>query len=343
MSKQILIISPSWIGDCVMTQPMLRRLHELSDCEIDVFAPKFSQAVFARMPEIRTILDNPFAHGALALKQRYQVGKALGKRGYEQVIVLPGSLKSGFIAWATGIQTRTGYVGESRYFLLNDIRRLDKQQLPLMVDRYTALAHPSQEAFTGHSSQPKLTIDAENQQQILNKLNLNTDKPILAFCPGAEYGSAKRWPATHFAQTAQHFLQQGWQIWLFGSQKDAAIAEAIQQHSGSQCVNLCGKTTLNESMDLLALAQFVVCNDSGLMHLSAALDRPLLALYGSTSAEHTPPLHPQAQTLSLDLTCSPCFERTCPQGHTNCLYQLLPEKVITHIENHCSGSLKEHA
>lgn len=332
MSKQILVISPSWIGDCVMTQPMLRRLHELSDCEIDVFAPQFSQAVFRRMPEIRNILDNPFAHGALQLKQRYQIGKDLGKRGYHQVIVLPNSLKSGLIAWATGIKIRTGYVGESRYFLLNDIRRLDKQKLPLMVDRYTALAHPSQDAFTGNSSQPKLMVDTNNQQHILNKLGLNTDKPILAFCPGAEYGPAKRWSPNYFAQTAQHFLQKGWQVWLFGSQKDATIAEEIQHYSGSQCVNLCGKTALNESIDLLALATFVVCNDSGLMHLSAALDRHLVALYGSTSAEHTPPLSPKAHILSLNLDCAPCFERQCPKGHTNCLQQLLPEKVITLIE-----------
>ncbi|MCI4102127.1 lipopolysaccharide heptosyltransferase II, partial [Klebsiella pneumoniae] len=133
MSIKILIISPSWIGDCVMPQPLFRRLKELHPgCTIDVFAPKWSMAVFERMPEVNEILENPFGHGALELKRRWRVGRDLGRRGYDQVIVLPGSLKSAVIALATGIGKRTGYVGESRYFLLNDIRRLDKERLPLM-------------------------------------------------------------------------------------------------------------------------------------------------------------------------------------------------------------------
>ena len=153
MAKKILVLSPSWIGDCVMTQPMLRRLSELHpDCVIDVFAPKWSQAVYRRMDEVNEILDNPFGHGALQLRERWRVGRMLGKRGYDQVIATAGSLKMGFLAFATGIKQRTGYVGEQRYGLLNDIRKLDKAALPLMVDRYTALAHESQAAFDGHSS-----------------------------------------------------------------------------------------------------------------------------------------------------------------------------------------------
>lgn len=329
MGKQILIISPSWIGDCIMTQPLYRRLHELhSGCEIDVFAPKWSQAVFARMPEIRHILDNPFGHGALALKERWRIGRELGQRGYDQVIVLPGSLKSAIIARATGIKQRTGYVGESRYLLLNDIRKLDKTALPLMVDRYTALAHPSQADFNGISSQPRLHIQAANQQAALLQYGLNTTQPILAFCPGAEYGPAKRWPANYFAQTARHYAAQGWQIWLFGSHKDAPIATEIQQLSGGVCVDLCGKTDLAQAIDLLALANGVVCNDSGLMHVAAALNRKLVAVYGSSSPNHTPPLSDDARIASLNLPCSPCFKRECPFGHTNCLNQLQPEKII---------------
>lgn len=334
MSKKILIISPSWIGDCIMTQPLFRRLHELNQgCEIDVFAPKWSQAVFARMPEVNAILDNPFAHGALALRERWRVGKQLGRRGYQQVIVLPGSLKSGLIAWATGIKQRTGYVGESRYILLNDIRKLDKQQLPLMVDRYTALAHPSQADFDGVSSSPRLRVDVEHQQAALNKYGLSTAKPILAFCAGAEFGAAKRWLPEHYAAVARYYAAKDWQIWLFGSPKDAPIAADIQRFSGSLCVDLCGQTNLAEAMDLLALADGVVCNDSGLMHLAAALGRKLVAVYGSTSPQHTPPLSPQARIASLNLECSPCFQRECPLGHTNCLRQLQPERVIDLLQS----------
>lgn len=328
MSKKILIISPSWIGDCVMTQPLYRRLRELyPGCTIDVFAPKWSMAVFERMPEVNDILENPFGHGALDLKKRWQVGRELGKRGYDQVIVLPGSLKSAVIALATGIKQRTGYVGESRYLLLNDIRKLDKAALPLMVDRYTALAHPSQAEFDGHSSQPLFQIEPAGQQAALAKHGLNTDKPITAFCPGAEYGPAKRWPAQHFAGLARDYLAQGRQIWLFGSQKDFEIAEEINRLSDGLCVNLCGKTSLAEAIDLLACADNVVCNDSGLMHLAAALDRKLAAVYGSSSPDHTPPLSDKAEIVTLNLDCSPCFQRECPLGHTDCLNKIQPQMV----------------
>ncbi|MCF7522103.1 lipopolysaccharide heptosyltransferase II [Neisseria sp. ZJ106] len=328
MSKKILIISPSWIGDCVMTQPLLSRLHTLyPDCVIDVFAPKWSMAVFERMPQVREILENPFAHGTLDLKKRWQLGRELGHRGYDQVIVLPGSLKSALIALATGIRRRTGYVGESRYFLLNDIRKLDKAALPLMVDRYTALAYPTQAEFDGYSGYPKFSVNPESRRSALAKYGLDTEKPVLAFCPGAEFGPAKRWSARYFAELARRYSVQGWQVWLFGSQKDFEIADEINRFSDGLCVNLCGKTSLAEAIDLLSCAETVVCNDSGLMHLAAALDRKLVAVYGSSSADHTPPLSDKAEIVSLNLDCSPCFKRECPLGHTDCLNRLTPDMI----------------
>lgn len=327
MTKQILIISPSWIGDCVMTQPLYRRLHQRHPgCAIDVFAPKWSMAVFERMPEIRRVLENPFGHGALELKKRWQTGRELGQMGYDQVIVLPGSFKSAIIARASGIKQRTGYVGESRYPLLNDIRKLDKAALPLMVDRYTALAYPKG-AFDGTSDNPSLTVDPASVAAARDKHGLNDPRPIVAFCPGAEYGPAKRWPAQHFAGLAKLYAAQGWQIWLFGSQKDAAIADEINRFSDGLCVNLCGKTNLAEAIDLLSLADTVVCNDSGLMHLAAALGCRVLAVYGSSSPHHTPPLSPRAEIISLNLECSPCFKRECPLGHTDCLNRITPQTV----------------
>ena len=329
MSKNILIISPSWIGDCVMTQPLYRRLHELHPgCRIDVFAPKWSMAVFERMPEINQILENPFAHGALRLRERWRLGKELARRGYDQVIVLPGSFKSALIARAGGIAQRTGYVGESRYPLLNDIRKLDKAALPLMVDRYTALAYPKCVPFEPRRNDfPRLAVSAAASETAMQAHGLDNARPIAAFCPGAEYGPAKRWPPRHFAALAKRYAAEDYQIWLFGSAKDHETAEEVQRLSGSLCTNLCGRTSLSEAIDLLALAQIVVCNDSGLMHLAAALSRPLAAVYGSSSPEHTPPLSPHAQVVSLHLECSPCFKRECPLGHTDCLNKLEPELV----------------
>ncbi|WP_373740241.1 lipopolysaccharide heptosyltransferase II [Neisseria sp.] len=328
MSEKILIISPSWIGDCVMTQPLYRRLKTLRPgCTIDVFAPKWSMAVFERMPEVNEVIENPFGHGALRLGERIRTGRELGRRGYSQVIVLPGSLKSAVIAAATGIKRRTGYVGESRYLLLNDIRKLDKTALPLMVDRYTALAHPSQADFDGHSDHPSFHINPESVAAALAKHGLHLDKPVLAFCPGAEYGPAKRWPPRHFAALARRYAARGWQVWLFGSQKDFAAAEEINTLSDGLCTNLCGQTSLSEAIDLLAQAQAVVCNDSGLMHLAAALGRNIAAVYGSSSPDHTPPLSRTAEIVTLKLDCSPCFKRECPLGHTDCLNGIPPQMV----------------
>ncbi len=332
MSIKILIISPSWIGDCVMTQPLFRRLKELHPgCTIDVFAPKWSMAVFERMPEVNEILENPFGHGALELKRRWRVGRDLGRRGYDQVIVLPGSLKSAVIALATGIAKRTGYVGESRYFLLNDIRRLDKERLPLMVDRYTALAHPSQEDFDGHSGFPSFPL-MNGGGKFLSKPLAWILESLFRLLSGAEFGPAKRWPTRYFAELGKHYSAAGWQVWLFGSQKDDEIAEEINCLSDGMCVNLCGKTDLSQAMDLLSLADTVVCNDSGLMHLAAALGRKVVAVYGSSSPTHTPPLSDRAKIVSLHLECSPCFKRECPLGHTDCLNRLYPEKIVQAVE-----------
>lgn len=328
---RILIIAPSWIGDCVMTQPLLRRLHEHhSDAVIDVFAPAWSEPVYARMPEVAQTLANPFGHGAVELKARWQLGKSLHHR-YQQAIVLPGSLKSALIPFAAKIPKRTGYVGESRYFLLNDIRKLDKAALPLMVDRYTALADPANTPFSPPNYQPNLAINEQSRAQALAALGLNHECPMVAFCPGAEYGPAKRWPASHFADLAQRYIEEGAQVWLFGSSKDAPIGEEIlaqlSPKARAYCRNLCGQTNLSQAIDLLSLAVYVVCNDSGLMHLAAALDRPISAIYGSSSPTHTPPLSPQAKIISLNLECSPCFERVCPLGHTHCLTQLSAQQV----------------
>lgn len=329
MSKKILIISPSWIGDCVMTQPLYRRLRKLHpNCQIDVFAPASTKAVFERMAEVNNIIDNPFGHGALSLRERWRVGRELGQKGYEQVIVLPNSLKSAIVAWATGVKQRTGYVGEGRYVLLNDLHRLDKQTLYLMVDRYTALAHDKLADFRG-SAYPVLQIDSAKQQAALNKHQLNQNKPIMILCAGAEFGTAKQWLPEHFAAVARHYLAQNWQIWLLGSPKDHATSEHINTMTDGACVNLCGQTTLGEAIDLLACADGVVGNDSGLMHIAAAVGVKTVAVYGSTDPKHAPPLSDTARLASLNLACSPCVKRECPLGHHDCMKQLLPNKIIS--------------
>ncbi len=324
-----LIVAPSWIGDTIMAQPLFARLHaKYPGLQLDALAPRWVAPVLARMAEISELIDSPFGHGQLALKPRWRLARQLAAGNYDAVYVLPNSLKSALIPFLAGIPRRIGFTGESRYGLINVRHTLDKTALPLMVERFAQLAEAPGAALPKPIFHPKIRSTATDQQRTLAELGLERPSRIVAFCPGAEYGPAKRWPATHFAALAKSLAAQGCAIWLFGSPKDHAVAEEIAQLAPGLCSNLCGATSLAQAVDLLALANLVVCNDSGLMHVAAALDRPLVTLYGSSSPGFTPPLSDQADILSLKLECSPCFKRECPLGHLDCLNKLSPEMVL---------------
>ncbi|MBV8464989.1 MAG: lipopolysaccharide heptosyltransferase II [Burkholderiales bacterium] len=327
MTDRILIIAPAWVGDCVMAQPLYRRLKEYRpDAHITVMAPDWTLPLLDRMPEVDATLHNPFGHGALKIGKRWRLGRSL-KGQYDQVIVLPNSYKSALVPWFARVPKRTGFVGESRYGLLNDARTLDTKALPQMVERFAVLAEPAGKRLPRPVPAPHLSIDPKSRATALQQLGLVHDKPVAAFCPGAEYGPAKRWPARHFAELAKRLLSQGYDVWLFGSNKDQSETGEIARLAGGGVVDLAGRTTLSQAIDLLSLADFVITNDSGLMHVAAALERPLVALYGSSSPEFTPPLSERAEVATLDLECSPCFERTCPLKHFDCLEKLQPDLV----------------
>lgn len=327
----ILIIGPSWVGDMVMAQTLfvcLKRQHP--DCQIDVLAPEWSRPLLERMPEVREALSFPLGHGAFELATRRRIGQQLRGR-YDQAILLPNSLKSALVPYFAGIPKRTGWRGEMRFGLLNDIRSLDKARYPLMIERFMALAHAPGAELPKPYPEPRLAIDPASRDAALERFGLSLDRPVLALCPGAEFGEAKRWPAEHYAAVADARLRQGWQVWLFGSQKDAPGGEEIREWVTpgfeEDVCNLAGRTSLAEAIDLLSCASAVVSNDSGLMHVAAALDRPLVAVYGSTSPGFTPPLASQVEVVRLGLECSPCFDRTCRFGHYDCLRLLQPSLV----------------
>ncbi|MGB8241355.1 MAG: lipopolysaccharide heptosyltransferase II [Azonexus sp.] len=324
-----LIVAPSWIGDTIMAQPLFARLHaRYPGLQLDALAPRWVAPVLQRMDEITGVVDSPFGHGQLSLKVRWRLARQLAARGYDTVYVLPNSLKSALLPFMAGIPHRVGFTGESRYGLINIRHDLDKAALPLMVERFAQLAEDSGAALQKPVSYPKIRSTAADQEKTLSELKLERPPRIAAFCPGAEFGPAKRWPAAHFAALARMLADAGYAIWLFGSPKDHAVADEIAQLAPGLCRNLCGATTLGQAVDLLALADLVVCNDSGLMHVAAALGRPIVALYGSSSPGFTPPLSDQATILSLNLDCSPCFKRECPLGHLDCLNKLSPGQVF---------------
>ncbi len=333
MKASILVIAPSWVGDAVLAQPLFKRLHERHrELTLDVLAPPWTCALFARMPEIHAAIESPFGHGELALRRRYALGRSLAPRRYSQAIVLPNSFKSALIPFFAAIPRRTGFVGEARWRLLNDARRLEPQALPLMAERFALLAENAGDPVKRPLAAARLSVDDAQRRATLAKLGLALRRPVAVLCPGAEYGPAKRWPPNYFAELARMLSLAGLDVWLAGSANDAAIGDEIVSMSGNSCINLCGKSTLAEAIDLLSCAALVVSNDSGLMHVAAALDKPLIAIYGSSSPAFTPPLSARAHIVRLDLPCSPCFERVCPLGHFNCMRQLMPEHILKQID-----------
>ena len=329
---KILIVSPNWIGDALLAQPLLARLREKRPgAVIDALAPEWTAPVLRRMPEIGEVIETPFRHGELALGERWRLGRALRLRGYDEAVVLPNTFKSALVPFFAGIPHRTGFVGELRYGVLTRTHRLDEKALPLMAGRYAQLAEVPGTRPALPLPRVRLRVDEANLATALGRLGLSRAKPVAAFCPGAEYGPSKRWPARHFAELARRLAARGRAIWLFGSGKDAEIGEEILRLSGGAANNLCGKTDLASAIDLLSLAEVAVSNDSGLMHVAAAVGVPVVALYGSSSPEHTPPLSPNARLVKTGIECSPCFARECPLGHFKCMNELLPEHVLREI------------
>jgi len=324
---KILIFGPAWVGDMVLAQSLFKVLKTRHpDCIIDVAAPAWTMPLLERMPEVNQGIALTFMHGELALWQRIQFGRKLKNQGYTQAILLTNSFKSAIIAFAAGIPRRTSFLGEMRYGLVNDIRPLDKTRLVRTVDRFVALGL-DKGITIAEIPNPTLIADKTQAIKILEKLNASAQGKILGLCPGAEYGEAKRWPAEYYAQVANEALGKGWQVWLFGSEKDIPVTAQINQLSKNRCLDLGGKTKLGVAIDLMSLCDSVISNDSGLMHVAAALGKSLTAIYGSSDPHHTPPMSAKATVLYLGLECSPCFERVCPLGHLNCLRQIKPEQV----------------
>ena len=340
-AAKILVVGPSWIGDMVMSQSLYIYLRQSRPgVVIDVLAPPWSEPILARMPEVNRTITIPVGHGALGLGKRRRLAVQLRAENYQQAILLSNSAKSALIPWLARIPRRTGWRGEMRYVLLNDMRKLDEAALPLMVERFLALGGERGAPLPGTIPAPRLHVDTAQVEACRASFGLAPDKPVLALCPGAEFGPAKCWPVEYYVEIARQYLERGWQVALYGSANDRAVTGRIWQQCGAHalCFDLAGRTGLAEAVDLLSLSALVLSNDSGLMHIASSLGLPLLVIYGPTSASFTPPLSEYADVIMPDIDCAPCFQRECPLGHHRCMRDTLPAQVAAKLDALVAGS-----
>ncbi|CDG23256.1 ADP-heptose--LPS heptosyltransferase 2 [Xenorhabdus poinarii G6] len=339
---KILVIGPSWVGDMMMSQSLYRTLKALyPHADIDVMAPAWCRPLLAKMPEVNQALAMPLGHGALALGERRRLGFTLRENKYDHAYVLPNSFKSALIPFFANIPRRTGWRGEMRYGLLNDIRVLNKRAFPLMVQRYVALAYEgknirSADDFPHPLLWPQLSVNDEDIAESTSAFNIADHRPIIGFCPGAEFGPAKRWPHYHYATLAEQLItEKGYQILLFGSDKDHPAGEDIRtllsDEARENCLNLAGKTSLEQAVNIIAGCDAIVTNDSGLMHVAAALNRPLVALYGPSSPDFTPPLSNKAEIIRLITGYHKIRKGDSDGGYHQSLIDIQPAMVLSSL------------
>ncbi|MAA73508.1 MAG: lipopolysaccharide heptosyltransferase II [Salinisphaeraceae bacterium] len=325
----------------VMAQSLLVCLRQQTpERPIDVLAPGWCKGIIERMPEVRRAIELPSQHGRFDWAMRRRLGADLRQHGFGQAYILPRSLKAAIPAWLARIPRRTGYLGEMRFGLINDVRSKDAATFRHTVRRFLYLADKRAIDPQWTPPSPSLRIDFERQRDLLEQFGIASEEPVVALLPGAEYGPAKQWPARHFADLAAGLGRAGVRCIVLGSPKEQALGEAIVSDSGGAALNLCGRTSLPDAVDLIGACRAAVSNDSGLMHVAAAVGVPVVALYGSSSSERTPPLTEQAVVMTRALTCRPCFERRCPYGHTACLSHIRPDTVLAAVAAHLPAVVK---
>ena len=323
--EKFLIIAPSWIGDLIISQSLIKYLKkEYQDCQIDIIVRPELVKLAKMMPEVQNIYSLDIEHKELGLIKRHILAKEIKKYSYSTSIILPNSFKSAIIPWLANVPLRVGYNRELRLFLLNKKYSLIKHK-DSMVNRYLKLADGSY----SDSIRPSLVINRDLADSIGRKYLINNSKKNIVLCPEAEYGSAKRWPTNKWVQLANFYKEKNYNVYLLGKNKNLDIKYNSVLKKDS-VISLLGKTSLEEATYLLSLVDLVITNDSGLMHITASVNTNLISIFGSSSPFYTPPLMKDqfGEVVYKALKCSPCFKRECPLQHLNCLNHISAEEIL---------------
>ena len=332
---KILIVGPSWVGDAVMAQSLYKIIKSRNDHQIDVLSPEWSVGILQRMEEVSEVIISPFKHGELNLQERRSLGKRLRERDYDKSIILTNSFKSSLVPYFANIPTRVGWLGEFRYGFINDIRKFNKHESMLMIERFALLESNSFEAEK--IPRPSLSVDGDNVEALLFSHGIDEARPTIALCPGAEFGPAKRWPSYYYSEITDDYLSKGWNVIILGSSKDSKVALDIKNHlsiaSHKNLFDLTGKTTLPDAVDILSMTDIVLTNDSGLMHIAAAVEAPLVALYGPSSPEFTPPLGKKFKVIRKESGYKKVRIGNAKEGYHPSLISIKPKEVLEELSS----------
>ncbi len=324
IKRNILVVGPGWIGDLIISISLIKALKEKNtNANIDILVNSNLYSLAKMIPGIRNVLSSKTKHGSLSLFYRLCMGYSLRSSGYSECYVLPNSFKSAIIPFLAGIKKRISYLGELRYGLINQIK-VPIDRTSGMVNKYLNLAD------TNYTEKLKPEIKLVNIKNITKKFNL--PKKYYVICPDADYGPSKRWPIKKWSDLASS-LSKEYTVVAIGL--DENIGKKFEEISSKRIINLIGKTSLDEVLEILSMSQLVVTNDSGLMHIAASLDKKIVALYGSSSPLYTPPLinNSKKAIIYKNLSCSPCFKKICPLGHLKCLTSISINEVKDSIKS----------
>mgnify|MGYP001240106778 FL=1 len=324
-TQKLLIIPQNWLGDIVMTQTLLKKIKSNNPkTSIDILVNSSLKNLVERMPEINKVIILDCNHRELGLFKRLRLAKEIKKSSYDRSIVLSRSLKSSLIPYFAKIPIRTGELGELRYLLINDLKEFSKESRRKTASRYISMYSDNNEELS-ENYYPSLDSNSENIKNLSEKYDLKKDKKVIIFAPGAAFGPSKMWPVNKFRELGKK-LNNDFKILILGSNNEKSIGNDIV--TNKNMVNLCGKTSIADAVDLMHISKFCVSNDSGLMHLAAATNTKSISIYGSTSPDFTPPLTKNKDIHYKGMSCSPCFEKKCKYGHYNCLVDIHSDDVF---------------
>jgi heptosyltransferase-2 len=328
----ILLVPYMWIGDFVRCHTVVRLLNQrFPGYPIDVLTTSMVAPLLDYMPGVRNGIVVDLPRTRLAFGQHRALAKRLRAEGYGRALIMPRTWKSALAPALAGVPLRTGFVGEARFGLVNDLR-FGEGRLPRMVDRCATLALPAGAEAPSRWPLPELKVSATELRAWREQLGLAPDgRPVVALAPGA-VGPSKRWPAAYYAELAQRLAAEGTWVWVIGGPGEREIAAQIVRSDRGDIRDLTGPDLRNAIL-ALAAASTAVSNDSGLLHVAAALGTAAVGIFGPTSPWHWAPLNPIAAVIETasQLPCRPCHKPVCRLGHHLCMRDISVDQVETAI------------